>query len=382
MQTDTSRSGKWRLLIRGSIVAMLLAGGSIGAVAPVAYGQEATAETAAINAAQILFEKKEYAAARELLRAYVADPKAALTFVRAGLALKLTDATDIALMAAQSQQGNATASRILGDLLRAGETPDLANAEVAYRLAVAQGDKASKLRMAQLFASANRIPEALEAYQAALGDFPDAEVKYLVLAITKGGYSEAELAPLLDRMDALAKSDPVAAQYAASIYEHGFGVPKDAAKAVAYARQAVVLGATTTLSPETAGECESCSALELVGLLKSSTKLGDAEKTAIALERPLDFGLYEDVFTIVQRFPAADRGKMAQHFIDRFKPVSNPVVGLTQALLKSTGTYRGELDGQLGSQTLAAISALTKAHNLEFDQFGGKLVVQLFLMDK
>ena len=157
MQTDTSRSGNWRLLIGGSIVAMLLAGGSIGAVAPVAYGQEATAETAAINAAQILFEKKEYAAARELLRAYVADPKAALTFVRAGLALKLTDATDIALMAAQSQQGNATASRILGDLLRAGETPDLANAEVAYRLAVAQGDKASKLRMAQLFAIANRI---------------------------------------------------------------------------------------------------------------------------------------------------------------------------------------------------------------------------------
>ena len=93
---------------------MLLAGCITGAAAPVAFGQEATAETAAINAAQILFEKKEYAAARELLRAYVADPKAALTFVRAGLALKLTDATDIALMAAQSQQGNATACGLQG----------------------------------------------------------------------------------------------------------------------------------------------------------------------------------------------------------------------------------------------------------------------------
>ena len=361
---------------------MLLAGCITGAAAPVAFGQEATAETAAINAAQILFEKKEYAAARELLRAYVADPKAALTFVRAGLALKLTDATDIALMAAQSQQGNATASRILGDLLRAGEAPDLASAEVAYRLAVAQGDKASKLRIAQMLAAGDRIPEALEAYKALLPEFPDAEVKYLVLAITKGGFAEAELTPLLDRMDALAKSDPAAAQWAATIYERGMGLPADPAKAVTYARQAGMLGATTTLGPEAAGDCETCSALELVGLLKSSTKLGDAEKTAIALERPLDFGLYEDVFTIVQRFPAADRGKMAQHFIDRFKPVSNPVVGLTQALLKSTGTYRGELDGQLGSQTLAAISALTKAHNLEFDQFGGNLVVQLFLMDK
>ena len=87
----------------------------------------------------------------------------------------------VALMSALSANGNAVASRILGDLLRVGSagTVDLPGAEAAYRLAVTQGDKTSEQRVAQILAMTERFPEAIAAYKALIDEVPAAEPRYL-----------------------------------------------------------------------------------------------------------------------------------------------------------------------------------------------------------
>lgn len=338
------------------------------------------ATAAAVKAAQILFQSGEHQAARDLLRSHVADGRAALIFVRSGMALNAADAGDVALMAGLSERGDATAARLLGDLHRtgaaAGGTADLEAAEAAYRRGIELGDKASELRLAQLFSQAARYPEAIAAFEALLDDFPEQESRYLALKLVRGGLTDpAEIAPLLARLDVLSETDALAARTAASIHERGLGVGKDPALAVHYAKRAVALGATDVGID--AANCEACSMLDVITLLKGSSVL-DAEKTAATLERAIGVGLYGESFEIFRRFDKPVRDEMAARFVDRYSAISNPVVGFTQAMLAHEGAYGGALDGQLGSATLAAVGSFARAHGISVVQFDTPLVLALF----
>lgn len=339
-----------------------------------------SATSAAVTAAQLLIQGGEYQAARELLRSHVADPRAALIFVRSGIALGVADADDAALMTTLSERGDATASRILGDLQRIGAAtggdPDLAAAEAAYRRGLELGDKASELRLAQLFSQAARYPEAIAAFEALLDDFPEQESRYLTLKLVRGELTNpAEIAPLVARLDALSETDALAARTAATIHERGIGVERDPALAVHYAKRAVSLGATDVGID--AADCETCSMLDVVALLKGARVL-DPKKTAATLERAIGVGLYGESFEIFRRFDKPVRDEMTARFVNRYSAISNPVVGFTQALLAHEGAYRGALDGQLGPATLAAVGSYARSHGITVMQFDMPLVLALF----
>jgi tetratricopeptide (TPR) repeat protein len=337
------------------------------------------AAATAVKAAQMLFEAGQFQTARDLLQPYVNDGRAALIYVRSGLALKVAGAQDIALMQAQSATSSG-AARVLGDLYRAGAatggTPDFVAAEAAYRQALDMGDKASELRLAQMLAQAGRYPEAIAAYQALLDDYPEQEPRYVALAVTRGGITDpAELMPLLERLDVLSETNPLAARTAASVFERGTGVEKDPARAVFYAKRAVALGVTDI--GVDAAACETCSMLDVVTLLKGTSKL-DPENTAATLERALAVGLYAESYEIFMRFEPPVREQMLERFVTRFSAVSNPVVGFTQAMLASAGGYGGAVDGQLGPETLRAVGSFARGHGIAVTQFDAPLVSALF----
>jgi TPR repeat protein len=374
---------KPRLLI-GLVSAAILGMVALPAFVPMALAQTAQspadATAAAVKAAQILFDSKEYATARELLRAHLADGRAALIFARSGLALKAAGPEDVALMQAMAQS-NGGAARVLGDLHRAGAatdgTPDFVAAEAAYRQALGMGDAASELRLAQMFAQAGRYPEAIAAYRELLDDFPNQETRYVALAVTRGGITDpVELTPLLERLDVLSETDPLAARTAASVYERGMGVEKDPARAVFYAKRAVALG-VTDLGFEAAAACETCSMLDVMTLLKGTSKL-DPDKTAATLERAIGVGLYSESFEIFMRFDKPVRDAMLARFVDRYAAISNPVVGFTQAMLAEVGGYGGAIDGQLGSETLGAVGAFARSNGITLVRFDAPLVTALF----
>ena len=371
-------------VLLGLVSAAIMVMVALPASAPAALAQStqspADATAAAIKAAQILFDTKEYQTARDLLQAHLADGRAALIYVRSGLALKVSGPEDVALMEVQSATSSG-AARALGDLHRAGAatggTPDFAAAEAAYRRALEMGDKSSELRIAQMLLQAGRYPEAIAAYRELLDDFPDQEPRYVALAVTRGGITDpAELAPLLERLDVLSETDPLAARTAASVYERGTGVEKDPARAVFYAKRAVALG-VTDLGFEAAAACETCSMLDVVTLMKGSSQL-DPEKTAAALERALGVGLYSESFEIFMRFDKPVRDQMVARFVERYSAVSNPVVGFTQALLAQVGAYGGAIDGQLGPETLTAVGEYARNNGISLVQFDAPLVAALF----
>jgi len=373
-----------RTLASLALTAMVSAGlmSSLSVTPVVAAGSaqfDPAAIKAAVAAAQILFDKGEHAAARELLRSYVADDKAALLFVRSGLALDAATPEDFALVARLVEDGNRAAPRLMGDMLRtgAGITADLPKAEAAYRYGIGLGDDVSRSRLAALLAQMKRYPEAIAAY-AELRDDPRSDVAYTVLSITQGGITDpSRLAALLEHLDLLSETEASAARAAAAIYERGTGVEPDTAKAVQYARRAVSLG-DTRLGLLAAQDCETCSALELVGLLKATARLDDAEKTGKALEKPLARGLYADSWEIISRFPATDRTTIVRHMLQRFGAVSNPVVALTQSLMQSSAEYDGDIDGMLTSATLTAIQRYGAARNVALVNFDDSLVTALF----
>ena len=340
---------------------------------------DAQASKAGIAAAQILYEKAEYQASRDLLRSYLADSKAVLIYVRSGLALGIAGEDDFRLIVDLSNAGNPTAARIAGDMLRngTGTSADLAAAETLYRRAVALGDRTSKSRLAGLMAQQERFPEAISAY-AELTDNPADEVKYVVLSITKGDEQDpVKWTALVERLEVLAQMQPAAARAAASIYENGEGVSQDPVKAIGFARRAVALG-DTELGFKVAQQCETCSAVELIEMLKAATSLGDADKAGILLEKPLTRGLYEDAWGIILRFQPSERTAIVRHILDRFGAVSNPVVGLTQALMRSHDAYDGDVDGMLSSSTIAAIQRFAATRNIALVQFDEALVTALF----
>lgn len=366
-------------LVGAAILGMVALPASLPAALAQSTQSPADAAAAAIKAAQVLFDAKEYQTARDLLGAHLGDGRAALIYVRSGLALKVAGPEDIALMQAQSATSSG-AARVLGDLHRAGAatggTPDFAAAEAAYRQALAMGDKVSELRLAQTLGQAGRYPEAIQAYRDLLDDFPEQEPRYVALAVTRGGITDpAELTPLLERLDVLSESDPLAARTAASVYERGTGVERDPARAVFYAKRAVALG-VTDLGFE-AEACETCSMLDVLALLKGTSKL-DPEKTAATLERALDVGLYAESYEVFMRFDKPVREQMVARFIARYAAVSNPVVGLTQALLADLGAYGGAIDGQLGPETLAAVGQYARSNGIVVVQFDAPLVSALF----
>lgn len=367
-------------LVSAAILGVVALTASTPAVLAQSTQSSADATAAAVKAAQVLFEAKQFQTSRDLLEAHLADGRAALIYVRSGLALKIAGPGDVALMEALSATSSG-AARILGDLHRTGAatdgTPDFVAAEAAYRRALAMGDKASELRLAQMLAQAGRYAEAIAAYRELLDDFPDQEPRYVALAVTRGGITDpAELTPLLERLDVLSETDPLAARAAASIYEHGTGVETDPARAVFYAKRALALG-VTDFGFAAATACETCSMLDVVTLLKGTSK-PDPEKTAATLERALEVGLYADSFEIFMRFDKPVRDQMVTRFVERYSAVSNPVVGLTQAMLANVGAYRGAIDGQLGPETLGAAREYARSNGITLLQFDAPLVAALF----
>jgi TPR repeat protein len=333
---------------------------------------------AAVAAAQILYDSREYLPARDLLRSYLADDGAAILYVRSGVALKQSTEQDFALASRLAEAGNIGGARIKGDMLLngLGVAVDVAAAEAAYREAIALGDTASIRRLANLLTREKRYTEAIPLY-ADLKDNPADEVKFITLSVTQGGITDpAAVETLLERLDALSHSEVAAARAAANMYENGQGVPQNSAIAITYARRAVALG-DTRLGDMAAQDCDTCSALELVGALKATADLGDAGKTGIALERPLARGLYADAWAVIARFPAEQRTELVRHLITKFGAVSNPVVGLTQAYLQSHSGYDGELDGMLTSTTLSAVERFGAARNIQLVQFDEGLVATL-----
>ncbi len=366
-------------LVGAAILGMVALPAFVPAVLAQAAQSPADATAAAVKAAQVLFDAKEYQTARDLLRSHLEDGRAALIYVRSGLALKTTGPEDVALMKAQAVDSS-TAGRVLGDLYRAGAasggTPDFGAAEAAYRQALAMGDKTSELRLAQMLVQAERYPEAVAAYRDLLDDFPDQEPRYVALAVTRGGITDpAELSPLLERLDVLSEVDPLAARTAASVYERGIGVEKDPARAVFYAKRAVALG-VTDLGVDAAA-CETCSMLDVVTLLKGTSKL-DPERTAATLEQALGVGLYAESFEIFMRFDKPIRDQMVARFVERYSAISNPVVGFTQAMLAKVGGYGGAIDGQLGPETLGAVGDYARSNGITLVRFDAPLVAALF----
>ncbi len=367
-----------------ALTIMVSAGLTLGTAFAPAMAAEATkpdpaATKAAIAAAQILVSKDEAAAARELLRGYLFDDKAVLIYVRAGLASKATTTEDFELIARLTEAGNLAGARILGDMLRtgAGVAADLPKAEAAYRYAIKLGDTVSRGRLADLLQQMKRYPEAIAAY-AELRDDPRNDVAYTVLSLSRGNLTDpAQVAELVAHLDTLSLTDAGAARAAASMYERGTGVAPDAIKAVTYAKRAVALG-DTKLGLMVAEDCDTCTALELVGLLKATAKLDDAEKTGKALEKPLARGLYSDAWEIINRFPPGDRTAIVRHMLNRFGAVSNPVVALTQSLMLASSEYTGGVDGLLTTATLAAVQRYGAARNVALVNFDDALVTALF----
>lgn len=367
-----------------ALIAMVSVGLTLPMYASPALAEQTAQQTpaatkAAVAAAQILLESSEHLAARDLLRAYLQDDKAALIYIRSGMALEQTDAEDFALASRLADAGNLAGARIKGDMLRAGlgVPVDYDAAELAYRHAIDLGDTVSARRLADLYSIAKRYPEAIAAYDA-LRDNPADEVKFLTLSITRGSITDpAELANLLDRLDQLSLTEAAAARAAAFVYETGKVVPADAARAVTYARRAVALG-DVRLGLMAAQDCETCSALEVIGLLKSTKDLADVGKTSIALEKPLARGLYADAWDIVTRFPNEQRMQIVTHMLGRFGAISNPVVGLTQAMMHADAAYDGDLDGMLTSSTLTAIARYGEQRNVQLIRFDDALVTSLF----
>ncbi len=367
-------------LVGAAILGMVALPGSMPAALAQSTQSPEDATAAAVEAAQKLVATGEFQTARNLLHAHLADERAALIYVRAGLSLRAAGPEDVALMQAQSS-ASAVAARVLGDLYRAGAasggSPDFSAAEAAYRQALAMGDKASKLRIAQMLAQSERYPEAIAAYRELLDDFPEQETRYVALAVTRGGITDpTELTSLLARLDTLSETDPLAARTAASVYERGIGVEPDPARAVFYAKRAVALGATD-FGAEVAAACDTCSMLDVVSLLKASSNL-DPDKTAATLEQALGVGLYADSFEIFMRFDKPVRDEMLEQFVARYSAVSNPIVGFTQAMLAGVGGYGGAIDGQLGPETLGAVGAYARSHGITMRQFDAALVAAMF----
>jgi TPR repeat protein len=349
-------------------------------LAPVLAQQSADAAKAAVAAAKILTENGEHQAVRDLLRPFIADDAAALAFVRAGIALKTADSQDFVLAARLADAGNLSGARIVGDMLRQGigVTADFERAEAAYRRAIELGDAASRKRLADLFSQAKRYPEAIAAYAELKADDPSSDRAFTILSITRGNVTDtAELAALIEHLDTLSLTDAAAARTAAAIFERGDGVEIDKAKAVTYARRAVQLG-DTNLGLMAAQDCDTCTALELVGLLKATAKLDDVEKTSNALVKPLERGFYADSWEIISRFPPADRTAIAAHMLEKFGAVSNPVVALTQSLMLAGGEFDGEVDGMLTSSTLAAVQRYAAAREITLVRFDTAFVGRLF----
>jgi TPR repeat protein len=367
--------------------ALALAGMVSAGITISTYGVPAVAQSAvndpaalkaAITAAQILYDTREYLPVRDLLRSYLADDKAAILYIRSGIALKQSTEVDFALAGRLTDDGSVAGARLKGDMLLngLGVAADLAAAEAAYRYAIEMGDPVSIRRLADLLTREKRYIEAIPLY-AELKENPADEVKFITLSVTQGGITDpVAIGALLERLDAMSQSEVAAARAAANIYENGHGVPQNSGIAITYARRAVALG-DTRLGDMAAQDCDTCSALELVGTLKATANLGDATRTGIALERPLARGLYADAWAVISRFPAEQRVELVRHLIDRFGAISNPVVGLTQAYLQSHSGYDGELDGMLTSTTLAAVHRFGAARNIELVRFDDTLVATL-----
>ncbi len=347
----------------------------------VALAQEsAQAGKAAVAAAKILAQKNEHQAVRDLLLPFVSDDAAALLYVRAGIALKTADSRDFVLAARLAESGNITGARMVGDMLRQGigVSADLDRAEAAYRRAIELGDTASRKRLGDLYNQSKRFPEAIAAYAELRAEDPASDRQYTVLSITRGNVTDpAQLAALIEHLDGLTLTDAAAARAAASIFESGTGVEIDKPRAVSYARRAVQLG-DTRLGLMAARDCDTCSALEVVGLLKATAKLEDVKKTSNALEMPLERGLYADSWEIVARFAPVDRTAIASHMLKKFGAVSNPVVGLTQSLMLASGEYDGDVDGMLTTSTLAAVHRYAAAREIKLVEFNPAFVTRLF----
>lgn len=363
-----------------ALTAMVSAGLIFSANLAPAMAQTADAAKAAVAAAKLLAEKGEHQAARDLLRPFISDDAAALAYVRAGIALKTADSQDFVLAARLADAGNLSGARIVGDMLRQGigVTADFDRAEAAYRRAIELGDAASRKRLADLFSQAKRYPEAIAAYAELKAEDPSSDRAFTILSITRGNVTDpVQLAALTEHLDALSLTDAAAARAAASIYESGSGVEIDKARAVDYARRAVQLG-DTNLGLMAAQDCDTCSALEVVGLLKATAKLDDVAKTSTALEKPLERGLYADSWEIISRFPPADRTAITAHMLEKFGAVSNPVVALTQSLMQSGGEFDGKVDGMLTSATLAAVQRYAAAREITLVNFDTSFVSRLF----
>ena len=348
--------------------------------APAVAQESVKTAKAAVAAARILVEKGQHEAIRDLLRPYLADDAAALLYVRSGIAVKTANSEDFRLATRLAEAGNLSGARIVGDMLRQGlGVPiDFDRAEAAYRRAIELGDTASRKRLGDLFSQTKRYPEAIAAYSELRDEDPASDRSFTVLSITRGNIADpGELAALVQHLDTLSLTDAAAARAAASIFESGMGVEADKPRAVAYARRAVELG-DSKLGLMAAEHCDTCSALEVVRLLKATAKLDDATKTGNALEKPLERGLYADSWEIIARFPPADRTAIADHMLDRFGAESNPVVGLTQSLMQSTGEYDGPLDGMLTSSTLAAVQRYGAARDIPLVWFNPAFVTRLF----
>lgn len=375
--TTTLRRMALSLALTAMVSAGLIFSGNLSA--PVAQ-ESSEAVKAAVAAAKILAQKGEHQAVRDLLHAYLANDSAALLYVRAGIALKTADSQDFLLATRLAEAGNRSGARIVGDMLRQGlgVTVDFERAEAAYRHAIELGDTASRRRLGDLFQATKRYPEAIATYAELRAEDPVSDRSFTVLSITRGNISDpAELAALVEHLDALSLTDAAAARAAASMFERGAGVEADKPRAVAYARRAVELG-DTNLGLMIAQDCDTCSALEVIGLLKATAKLEDVTKTSNALEMPLERGLYADSWEIISRFPPADRTAIAGHMLERFGAVSNPVVGLTQSLMQSNGEYDGTVDGMLTSSTLAAVQRYAAARQITLVSFDPAFVNRLF----
>lgn len=370
-----------RMTLSLALTAMVSAGLIYAGNPTTAVAQEsADAAKAATAAAKLLAQKGEHQAVRDLLRPFLADDTAALLYVRSGIALKTADSQDFILAARLSEAGNMSGARIVGDMLRQGigVSVDFDKAEAAYRHAVELGDAASRKRLGDLFTQAKRFPEAIAAYAELRAEDPASDRQYTVLSITRGKIADpTEVAALVEHLDTLTLTDAAAARAAASIFESGMGVEIDKPRAVTYARRAVQLG-DTNLGLMAAQDCDTCSALEVVGLLKATAKLEDVAKTSNALEKPLERGLYTDSWEIIARFAPADRTAIASHMLEKFGAVSNPVVGLTQSLMLSNGEYDGDVDGMLTSSTLAAVQRYAAARQITLVQFDPAFVTRLF----
>ena len=304
---------------------------------------------AAIAAGQILYDGREYAPVRDLLRSYLADDKAAILYIRSGIALKQSTEVDFALAMRLTDDGNVAGARLKGDMLfnGLGVPADIAAAEAAYRHAMELGDPVSKRRLAELLTRAERYPEAI-ALLAELRDNPADEIRYISLSVTQGGIGDpAVVDALLGRLDELSHTELAAARTAATIYENGRGVPQNSSVAITYARRAVALG-DTRLGDMAAQDCETCSALELVGMLKATANIGDTGKTGVALEQPLARGLYADSWEVIARFPrrtARRTGPSPARALRRhFQPGCRPDPGLSGSTRWLRGRHGRHVD--------------------------------------